>query len=115
MEKGELKNFLREYKYISDNIIEALTTESFDSLEGLFMERQQIIQTIEKLSFFKEEFKAISVEFSLEEIERDIENLINDKKAKIRLIVENLNKSKRANTTYNKNSQVDSLYFNKKI
>lgn len=111
----ELKDGLKEYKNITLDIINSLEKEDYDALEQLISSRQNIINTIDKLSYSKEEFIRICKELDILMLQQKLIKLMNEKKATLRNNMNNLATSQNANKSYNKRYSVDSIFFNKKI
>ncbi len=110
-----LKNQLIQYKTLTIRLIELLERNEFESLESVFQLRQDVIEVINKLHFNNSEFKMICDEISLLQFQKKLTLLMYDKKAKIKIEINNLKNTKIANIEYNRGNSIDSLYFNKRI
>ncbi|SKA72706.1 hypothetical protein SAMN05428976_10134 [Clostridium sp. USBA 49] len=110
-----LRENLLNFKKITESLINEIKEENYNSLEDIFNKREIVINTIKKIDYNLEDFKNISSELKLLEMERELNILINEKR---QFIVEEINKLKtykRANNNYQKNFKPDSIFFSKKI
>ncbi|MFU0823717.1 MULTISPECIES: flagellar protein FliT [Clostridium] len=111
----ELKDGLKEYKNITLDIISSVEKENYDALEQLMSNRQNIINTMDKLDYSKEEFIEVCKELDILMIEQKLLELIKEKRASL---INNMNKlviRNNANKSYNKIYSIGSVFFNKKI
>lgn len=108
-----LGGFLREYKKISIDIIEALDIENIDLLAELFNSRQLVIDKINKMKYTSKEFSDLCSDLGILFLEERIKIKIEESKNEILSERKKLSDSKTANKSYTKTYVVDSIYFNK--
>lgn len=97
----ELRRKLIKFREITLNIIDYLEKEDYDSPENLLEERENIIKEINNLNYKNEEFKKIGVELELLLIEKKLQDLMIEKKAKVKLKLKKSSENKEANKNYN--------------
>lgn len=112
---SQLREELTKYKDTTLEIIKAVEDENYDLLEGLISKRGEIINSIEKLNYSKEEFKAICMDLKILFFQNNLNKFMNEKKVKIKRQLESMDDNKNARNSYNKKFSVDSIFFNKKI
>lgn len=110
-----LRNYLMEFKDFTINLIDCLEKEDYESLEGLFNDRQAIIDNMDKLQYTKESFKAISSELQIMPLQQKLTLALNKSKAEAKLELDKLSATKTASKSYNTKFKADALFFNKKI
>jgi hypothetical protein len=106
---------LIEFQQITVGIINMLKQENYDELEAMFNNRQRAIEEIKGISYSQEQFKNISAQLRLVELENVLTKLLDEKKQIARAEMDKVTSAKKANNNYKKNFQQDSLFFNKKI
>lgn len=99
----ELRDFLEEFRKCSLSIIEIVKNENYDELDNKISERQEIINSIGKLNFSKEEINKIVKELEIIPLCNEINEVIISKKNNIKAEMENILVKKRVNNNYNKN------------
>jgi hypothetical protein len=109
-----LKMELKKFNEITLELVASLEKEAYDALDELFMKRQEIINSIDKLSYEQEEFVAICKELQIAELDAQLNGLMKEKKDKVRANMDSLAERKTANKSYSTKFAVDSIYFNKK-
>jgi len=97
----ELRNKLIKFRKITLNIIDSLEKEDYDSPGSLLKERENIIKEINNLNYKKEEFKKTGEELELLSIEKKLQSIMIEKKAKIKLKLKKASENKEANKNYN--------------
>jgi hypothetical protein len=113
--KNEFKEKVQVFYDITNLLIRSLKNDEYDGLEELLERRGKVIEAINSLSFDKTDFKIISDELGLIELEKMLNELLNENRQKVRSKIEKLNNAKKANSTYQKSFQADSIFFSKKI
>lgn len=113
--KLDLKQALTQYKNCTLDLIASLEREDFNSLDGLLNKRQLVIDTVDNISYTKEEFTAISEELQILVLQKKLTDLMNEKKKKVRRELDNVIEGKKANKNYNRTIYSDSTFFSKQI
>lgn len=111
----ELRESLIKFQSLTAALINTLKKEDYDSLDEIFNEREEIITAVKKLQYTSEDFRDISLELRLSELEEALNKLLAEKRQMVREQMNNLRNSKKANNNYQRNFQPDSLFFSKKI
>lgn len=111
---SELKSLLLEYKNINDKLIDILSQDledsNYDELEPLLSEKQQIINSINVLSYTTEEFSTISKELNIPSSEELLNKLFIGKKELLKEKLIAIKQSKAANNEYH-SSFYRNIYF----
>lgn len=110
-----LKEELTKYKDLTLELINSVEKEDYDSLDSLLADRQNVIDTIDELTYSKEEFLYLCKNLDILVLNQKLIKISNQKKSEIRKHIDELRVSKNANKSYNKRFAVDSVFFNKKI
>ena len=110
----ELIKALEEYKKYTIELITCLEKEDYDSLEDFLNKRQQILDELSNLSYTKEEFSKVSEELELLVYQKKLNDLMVEKRDKVKQEINRLAQSKNANNMYNK-SGYGAKVFSKKI
>ncbi|NFN86308.1 flagellar protein FliT [Clostridium sporogenes] len=97
---NELRSKLIKFREIALNIIDSLEKEDYDSPENLLKERENIIKEINGLNYKREEFKKIGEELELLSIEKKLQSIMIEKRAKIKLKLKKASDNKEANKNY---------------
>lgn len=113
MEK--LRENLIDFQRLTAALINALNKEDYNALDMIFNEREEIINSIKRLDYVSEDFKKISSELRLSELEDSLNKLLNEKRQSVREQMNRLKASKMANNNYQKSFKSDSMFFSKKI
>lgn len=110
-----LKQYLDEYKVVTIELINNLYCDNLVKIDKFMRNRQNILDSIQKLEYSKEEFNLIVDEIQLFDIEKRLKDLMTEKKEKLRIQIERISLSRNANNSYNKNLYGKARVFSKKI
>lgn len=110
-----LRQYLIRFKDLTINLINCLEKEEYEDLEVLFNDRQTVIDDISKLSYSKENFKAITNELQIMPLQQKLTMLMNQRRGEVKQELDKMSASKTASKSYNTKHNVDALFFNKKI
>lgn len=108
-----LSKVLEEYKNCTLELINCLEKEDYDSLETFFYKRQKVLDELRNSNYTKNELLEMFEKLRLLPYEKKINNLITEKKDKVK---ENLNKlyqNKKAINMYNKRSNGAKVFVKK--
>lgn len=112
---SQLREELAKYRDTTIELIQAVENENYEILDSLVEKRSEIINSVDKLTFSKEEFKTICLEFKILLLQDSLNKLMNEKKLKVKRQLESMDENKNLRNSYNKKFSVDSIFFNKKI
>jgi hypothetical protein len=112
---NELLEFLIVYNKITLELIHSVEKENYDILDELFQNRQTTINSINNLSYSKDMFTSICENIGIVENEKKLNEIMNIKRQAAREELGKMSGRRTAHKSYNKNFNVDSLFFNKKI
>jgi len=112
---SQLREELTKYRDTTIELIKAVENENYDILDNYIDQRREIINSIEKLNFTKEEFIIVCNELKILFFQNNLNKLMNEKKLKVKRQLESINDTKNLQSSYNKKFSVDSIFFNKKI
>jgi len=115
MDDEALKDILTKYRACTVQIIEVIENNNFDSLPKLIEERQNILDEALNMTYEKEKMKQIYEELKLDELQNELNSLMTGKLSLIKAEMEKIDKSKIANSVYNKGNYANARIFNKKI
>lgn len=104
---------LSKYRDISVKLIECAENEDYDFLEDLLNERQRVIENIELLQYSKEEFTQICNKLNILSLQKKLDEVMNEKRGKVKKELESLKERKNARKTYNKAYAMDYVVFNR--
>lgn len=110
-----LKIKLKQYRDVTVELIANVENDNFQLLDELLLDRQNIMDEIDKLNYSKDEFLNLCKEFDILVLQQKLVKLMDQKKANLRNDIDTLANSKNANKSYNKRFTADSVFFNKKI
>lgn len=115
---SELKSLLLEYKKINDKLIDILSQDledsNYDDLQPLVSEKQQVINSINALSYNRMEFPIIAKELNIPSSEELLNNLFLEKKELLKEKLIALKQSKAANNEYHSNFYRNIYFINDK-
>ncbi len=115
---SELKNLLLKYKNINDKLINILSQpledSNYDELQPLLGEKQEIINSINILSYTTEKFSTISKELNIPSSEELLNKLFIEKKELLKEKLIALKQSKAANNEYHSNFYRNIYFINDK-
>ncbi|AKN33918.1 hypothetical protein Ccar_25050 [Clostridium carboxidivorans P7] len=112
--ENELEKGLREYRECTIELIECLEKEDYDSLEYFFNKRQQILDELSNSNYTKEEFYRVSQELELLVYHKKLNDLMIEKRDKVKQQINRLAKNKNASNMYNRRGYGAKI-FSKKI
>lgn len=112
---NDLTGCFEKIKNCSLEIIDILEKENYDSLESKLDERQELINSINKLAFTKQEINAVCEKLKIMELSQRINDLINNKKVKVKELIKQNVIKQNANDKYNKNFYDSSHVFSRKV
>lgn len=110
-----IKEYLEKFKDITLQLMDKVKKDDFDTVDMLMEERQKIIDNIDHMEFSQDEFVNIAKELNIIEYDKELEKVINEKKAKIKEEMRRLSTNRNANTNYNKKFYSSSTIFTKTI
>jgi len=110
-----LKDALGKFRELTGKIISSLENDDYDVLDELLDSRGEIIEYIDTLEYNKEEFREISKEIGLAELEEKLNKSFSTKRIEIKDNLDKLNKGSNVNRMYNKKLNVESIFLNKKL
>ncbi|WP_017211311.1 hypothetical protein [Clostridium beijerinckii] len=109
-----VREYLEEYKSVTLDLMEIIKRRDNQG-EDLIKQRDKILEIMRNSSDIdKEEIKIIGNSLGLLELEKELQDLSQKEKVKIRKEIEMLKKSKQANMNYNR-IENKSRVFNKSI
>jgi hypothetical protein len=115
MVENKLKDELENYRRITRNLLEALGEESYDTLDILLSERQNVINSINDISYTKDEFQGICSEFEIVLLEDKLTQEMHKRRKEVKAAIEKFSKHKSVNKSYNNRFNVDAIYINKEF
>lgn len=114
----KLKSLLLDYKNINDKLIDVLSQNledsNYENIQPLLSEKQQIINSINILSYTAEEFSYISKELNIPSSEELLNKLFIEKKELLKEKLIALKQSKAANNEYHSNFYRNIYFINDK-
>lgn len=115
MDNEVLRGKLLEYKEVTNNLINSITNEKMEVIDGLFQRRGELITEINKLLLNRKEFKTISEELGLLEQDKTLKELVENKKKDIQVEIRNIQHQVNANKSYGSNSLRSISFINTRI
>jgi hypothetical protein len=115
MYSDTLRDNLIKLKNKTEELINAMENEKDENLDNLFVQRQQIINSINKLSYSREEFVSIANSIELQQIFKKLEETFETKKTELKEKVNGIKTVKTANASYISNSNAVKNLFNTKV
>lgn len=110
----ELREVLLNYRDVTASAIETIKEEKYEELDSKLNKREGIIESIKSLNFDSEHFKTLCDEFSLIQLECELNVLLKNRRDEIKIKLESLSKNVKANNSYNKIAD-SPFIFSKKI
>ena len=95
-------------------IIEIVNAENYEKLEGVFAERQLILDDINKINYSKVELKKLYSQYEIENLEKVLENEMKVRKSALLKKVKQNEKRQVAMTGYN-NISAKAVFLSKEI
>lgn len=109
-----LKNELQNYKNYTLELIELAEKDNYDIFTDILNKRQFVIDEINKLSYSVEEFQTICSELGIVSLEKKLNEFTIKRKQELRSEIMKINKSQKANNSYNNSKFGNKSYFIKK-
>jgi len=107
-----LDECLESYKKITLELIDK--TKHGEDLEKLIKKRENVIKELGNLNFSKKEIKEKVDTLNIIELDRELQELVNLEKEKVKVQINNFKKARSLRESYN-NSYENVRYFNAKI
>lgn len=121
MNNKDLYHFLNMFKDKTLEIVNSIENNQLECLENLFFERQKIIDSINKLSYEKEEFIKIYKELDISTEEMKIKAFLDksifevkNKRESLKNEILRLKNQKKINNKYSSIGYLDSMFVSKK-
>lgn len=115
MHNNNLNELLETYKNLTGNIITSIEDEELEVMEELFLQREEIINQIDSLTYTKQQFINIAEEFNLKTIEEKLNSIYIKKKDDTYNEMQ-INKEKmNANKSYTRNASRKISFLDEKI
>jgi hypothetical protein len=111
----ELKQAMQEFKAVTEELIEEVHKNRDEELDRLFVRRQEIINSVEKFQYSKNDFKAVCDELNIVKLSQKLEEVVAKKRMEMREKMNSLNEQRTANRSYIQNSNMIRSVFNKEI
>jgi hypothetical protein len=111
----ELKQKMQEFRAVTEELIEAVNNDRDEELDNLFVKRQEIINSVEKLDYNKRDFNAVCEELNVVKLSQSLEETIVKKRVETRDKMNDLKEKKTANRSYIQNSNMIRSVLNTKI
>lgn len=110
-----LKENLMEFKAITEKLINAVNNDLSEELDRLFVDRQLVINNMEKLQYSKEEFTLLCNELDIANISKALDELVVKKREDLKANMNSLRERNIANKSYANSANVKRSYFSTKI
>ncbi len=110
-----LREELHRYRAKTLELISTMKNESYDKLEKLLLEREQIITAISNLQYSEEEFINNAEALDIVQHEVELAKLMDKKRGELLDKIDGLKESQQAARCYFNAAPGSSLYFNKKV
>ncbi|WP_416044605.1 hypothetical protein ACMXKO_10250 [Clostridium tyrobutyricum] len=111
---NSVEDILMSYKNCTEDIVELLKKEKFDSLKGEMEKRQCILDELISDKYNKDEVKKFYKKFDINDIESKAEKLMKDEALLIKKKLKNISVNKTASSAYG-NIGSSAKIFSKKI
>lgn len=109
----DLSDVLEEYKRCTLELINCIEREDYDLLESLLNKRQKILDEFNNSNYTKDKLSETLVEFKILDYEKKLNNLITEKKDKVKENLNRLSQNKKAINMYNKRSNGAKVFVKK--
>lgn len=103
-----------EYKNITLTIDEIVKSDNYEKLDELFKQRQLILDNIKKNDFSREELRVFYIKYSIEELEKRLEEEMKREKEELLIKIKENQKRKIAMNEYN-NLQSKAVFLSRKF
>lgn len=111
----DLRDALVRYKEFTIELIKTVEKEEYDSIGQLLDLRQGIIDEMKKIHYSSDELKNAVYELEILILQERLDNLLSEKKGKIKGKLDKLLENKNANMNYRSSNYSNSSYFNQRI
>jgi hypothetical protein len=112
---NKLKQMLVQFKQVTIELIKVLKQDEIYKLDGLLNSRQIVIEDMEKLSYTAEEFTKVCNELDILILQKELSELMQEKKENTKEELNKIQLTKNANNNYNKSFYANSGTFDKQI
>lgn len=110
-----LKENLMEFKAITEKLINVVDNELSEEIDRLFIDRQVIINNIEKLKYSKDEFTIICSELDITDVSKALDELVLKKREELKEKMNSLKERNIANKSYANSANIKRSFFSTKI
>ena len=111
----ELLEEMIQFKKVTIEVLGAVQQDQFSKLDDLLDSRQKVIENMEKLQYTTEEFTNICNELDILNIQKELLELMKQKKEETKQELTKIQLTKNANDNYNKSFYTNASMFNKQI
>jgi len=113
-DKLNLEENCVKYKEITLSIIETVKANEYNKLDGIFEQRQLILDNINKINYSKEEFKKFYLQYEIDKLDKILDSEMNLKKDELLKEIKENKKRQVGMEGYN-NLLAKSVFFSKEI
>lgn len=115
MLNNNLRELLDIYKNLTENIITSIEHEELEVMEELFLQREEIINQIDTLTYEKQQFINIAEEFNLKTLEEKLNSIYMKKKDDTYNEMQSNKEKMNANKIYTRNASRKISFLDQKI
>ncbi|SHI59023.1 hypothetical protein SAMN05444401_1086 [Clostridium amylolyticum] len=112
---NNLKELLEIYKNLTEKIITSIEHEELEVMEELFLQREEIINQIDTLTYTKQQFINIAEEFNLKTLEEKLNSMYMKKKDDTYNEMQSNKEKMNANKIYTRNASRKISFLDQKI
>ncbi|MGH4121132.1 hypothetical protein [Clostridium sp.] len=112
---SELKQMLVQFKQVTVELIKVLKQDEIYKLDELLNSRQTVIENMEKFQCSTEEFRKLCSELDILNAEKELSELMLEKKESTKCELDKIQVTRSANRNYNKSFYANSGTFDKQI
>lgn len=113
--KDLLREYLCCYKAASLKIINDLNSDNINAISDSLTIRENMLSRIRTLEYTKKQINSLCNELQILQLDRQVNNLIINKKEELKNKIEKASILRNANNSYNKSLHRNSMIFSKKI
>lgn len=110
-----LKEYLIEFQKLTIALTEAIEGDTFDKIDALLTSRQAVMDSIDKLSYSKEEFTSTAKELDLQVLQKRLDTVFSTKRMYLLEGMKKISITRNVHNSYNNTPNHDSYFFNKKF
>ncbi|GEM_PF-4472763 len=114
-DNNNLKELLEIYKNLTEKIITSIEHEELEVMEELFLQREEIINQIDTLTYTKQQFINIAEEFNLKTLEEKLNSIYMKKKDDTYNEMQSNKEKMNANKIYTRNASRKISFLDQKI